>query len=294
MEELAKSKSKDAMTLATETMAKTARNQRLRRQGRSEESSDEDDKKPFNMVDSLGVYGLRDLNLTHMMKMKEVQKHAKDAKLKSHDQEPYFVGEDVLKFVPQWMSADTPKNTDDLSYPKWVAMWCSARLTQLAAQGHAELSTVKFATMLNEFLNLNKLAVERKHTAVAIQYDKHLWNQVQQESESGKKNVDVNELLTTIKANDVDNLIRGTKSLMEKPNLQASLGAGSSASGKWRGKGCDPLASSPGQGGKQRFGKGGGKAQDSYQNHTPASWSPGQGKNQKGKSGKGKKGKKSS
>ena len=74
--------------------------------------------------------------------------------------------------------------------------------------------------MLNDFLNVNRLAIERKHPAVAVQYDKHLWNTVQQESESGKKGVNVNELLTKVNANDVDNLIRNTKSLMDKPSLR--------------------------------------------------------------------------
>ena len=63
------------------------------------------------MVESLKVYGLQDVDLTHMMKMKEVKKHAKEAKIRSQDSEPYFVGEDVTKFVPQWMAAgkEVPK-----------------------------------------------------------------------------------------------------------------------------------------------------------------------------------------
>ena len=286
-------KKKDPMTMATESMAKEARNQRRRRQGRSDESSEANEKKPFKMVESLGVYGLQDVDLTHMMKMKEVKKHAKEAKDKSQESEPYFVGEDVLKFVPQWMSADkdTPKSSEELSYPKWVALWWSARLTQLAAQGFAELSTVKFTTMLNEFLNVNRLAIERKHPAVAVQYDKHLWNTVQQESESGKKGVNVNELLTKVNANDVDNLIRNTKSLMDKPSLQASLGPSSHSGSGWSGKGHPQATSNSWNGGKHGANKGGGKSHQANHQQPSTAWASDN--FPKGKSGKGgKKGKK--
>jgi hypothetical protein len=229
-----------------------------------------------------------------MMKIKEVKKHAKEAKLKSQEDEPYFVGEDVLKFLPQWMTGDKdiPKTPDDLSYPKWVALWWSARLTQLAAQGFAGQSTVKFTTMLNEFLNVNRLAVERKHPAVAVHYDKHLWSTVQQQVESGKKGVDVKGLLSNVTANDVDNLIRNTKSLMDKPTLQAGLGlnihAGSTSSGKWQ----PPSGGKGWLGGKKGAGKGGKKSHENYQQQAFSSWSPGSSYHPKGKSGKGGKGKK--
>ena len=290
------SKRKDPLTMATESMAKEARNQRRRRQGRSEESSEDDEKKPFSLVDSLKVYGLQDVNLIHMMKIKEVKKHAKESRLKCQDDEPYFVGEDILKFTPQWMTTDKdkPKTLEELSYPRWVALWWSTRLTQLAAQGHSSMSTVSFATMLNEFLNVNKLAIERKHPAVAMQYDRYLWSTTQQQSESGKKDVDINELLTTVKVNEVDNLIRTTKSLMDKPSLQASLtshvGMGHNSGANSRGR-MDTMHGSR-YGGKSKYGKGGGKVQDGYSpkyaNPAPSDSA----KDKKGKTGKGgKKGK---
>ena len=130
---------------------------------------------------------------------------AKKAMAKAQDHEPFVAGEDVLKFSPQWLSKTAPKYLDKagMSHAVWVASWWSRSLTQIASQGHSEVSTMAFQDLLNEFLNINQIAVE-KSESLAWNYDKHVWNEIQQKVERKDKTLDIKDTLGAVVQNDLD------------------------------------------------------------------------------------------
>jgi len=196
----------DPTAQAMRLMAKEQRAQRKKRQGGVASSSeDEDDKTAFDCTASLKKYGLDRIKPTHMMKNKEVKEMAKKATAKAQDQEPFIAGDDVLKFAPQWLLKTAPKYLDKpgMSHAVWVASWWSRSLTQIASQGHAETSTMAFQDLLNEFLNINQIAVE-KTEPLAWYYDKHVWNDIQQKAERKDTTINIKDALGTVVQNDLD------------------------------------------------------------------------------------------
>ena len=199
-------KKEDPTAQAMRLMAKEQRAQRKKRSGGLASSSeDEDDKMAFDCTASLKKYGLERINANHMMRNKEIKAMAKKAMAKAQDHEPFVAGEDVLKFAPQWLSKTAPKYLDKagMSHAVWVASWWSRSLTQIASQGHSEVSTMAFQDLLNEFLNINQIAVE-KSESLAWNYDKHVWNEIQQKVERKDKTLDIKDTLGAVVQNDLD------------------------------------------------------------------------------------------
>ena len=205
----------DITAQAMRMVVKEQRAQRRKRQGKQAPSSDdEDDKSGFDCTASLKKYGLERIKPIHMMKNKDVKEYAKKAAAKAQDNEEFLVGDDVLKFPPQWLAKDNPRALDKngMSHAVWVANWWSRSLTQIAAQGHAENSFVSVQDLLNEFLNINRLAVEGKSEGLAWAYDKYIWNDIQQRTERKEENVNLQEIMTTVVKNDVDMVSQGLRS----------------------------------------------------------------------------------
>ena len=53
---------------------------------------------------------------------------------------------------------------------------------------------------------MNRLAVEKKSERLAWEYDKHIWNEIEQKLEWKEEGVDVRELMTKVIQNDVDSV----------------------------------------------------------------------------------------
>ena len=201
-------KNNDPMMQATKAWAKEARAQRNKREGRDVESSEDEGSQPFRLNDCLAKYNLEGITSEHMLKAKDVKQIAKDAKRKKEDRIAFFPDEDVLKFTPQWMSEQgyPPKSLDGktMDHARWVACWWSRALSMLASQAYTENKAAKFQDLLQEFLNINKLAAEYASSPkVAWKYDRHIWKTLKQKAERGGKNIPVTEALTTIDTNEI-------------------------------------------------------------------------------------------
>ena len=138
------------------------------------------------------------------MRNRDLKDFAKKAVDKAEVNEPFITGDNVFKFGPQWLT-NNPKSLDKpgITHAKWVANWWSRSLTQIVSQGHAQVSTIAFQDLLNEFLNINQIAVE-KSEALAWAYDQHVWNNIQQKAERKDESLDLQEALSTVVQNDVD------------------------------------------------------------------------------------------
>ena len=148
-----KEKKGDPTAVAMRQLVKEQKAQRKHRKGMCASSSeDEDGKVPFNCTDSLKKYGLDRINSVHMMKNQDLKTFAKVAAAKVKDGEQFVVGDDVLKFTPQWLGSSNPKSLEkgNMTHAIWVASWWSRALTQITAQGHAELQVISFQDMLTE------------------------------------------------------------------------------------------------------------------------------------------------
>ena len=86
----------------------------------------------------------------------------------------------VADYKPNWFndhkgSKDVTEVGDLKTHAHWCAAWWARGLSQLAAQGHAEKQTLSMADLVTQFLNINKIAIERS-TKVAWTYDKDQWH----------------------------------------------------------------------------------------------------------------------
>merc|ERR1711966_572562 len=106
-------KKEDPTAKAMNLMVREQKAQRKKRHGEDVSSSeDEGDGKKFNCVASLKKHGLDRIKASHMMKNKDLKEHAKKAAARVADGESYIVGDEVLKFPPQWISKFNPRSLD--------------------------------------------------------------------------------------------------------------------------------------------------------------------------------------
>ena len=170
-------KSKDPLTMAANSWAREAKNERKRKEGRDVDSSD-DEAKPFILVDCLKKYGLHQIPSSHMQDTKLMKNQAKDAKNKAQSNLVWFPDPDILKQIPMWMRQDPPPKkiagleNSASGHAKWVAAWWSTRLSQLAVQAYHETGTVSFQDVLTEFLHVNQMVAQNIEPKVGWEYDR--------------------------------------------------------------------------------------------------------------------------
>jgi len=254
------SKANDQNNVLAKAMEKLAKEQRATRQkskGKDASSSDGEDG-CFDCYKSLNKYGLGAIPSTHMQRTKLMEEAAKKAKNAAEKKKKDFlVPGSALEYNPQWMGPKGPKSFSwqEMSHAHWVAAWWSRAFCQLAAQGHAEVEAISFASMLTQFLNANKIAIEG-NPKTAWEYDHQVWRDTSEKASRKDPELNVKQAFTVTNENK----------LIEVKSQVASKGQGKI----WKGMPRDSAASS--SGGQD----GGAKTSKGY--------------NGKGKKGKGKKG----
>ena len=276
-----KKKEEDPLADATKGWAKEARAQRRKRKGMDNESSDEEDSKPFNLDGCLQKYCLAGIQPDHMMKAKEIKRMAKEAAKKKKDGVVWFPDEDILQFPPHWLPPyQVPKYLDGkgMSHAKWVACYWSKAFAILASQAFSETPTVLFQELMQQFLNINKIVAEDdgQNGLTGWKYDRYVWKTLKQRADRGETSFDVKEYLTKVDHNELKAIRGGSeKNYVASAPAHADWYHGGGKAGKGRGKAkgekgyrsgrSDGSAAPPwaesSKGGKDKKGaKGGGKS----------------------------------
>lgn len=198
---------KDPMAVVVEALAKEQKASRRKRKGQQDESSSEVDEaegNDFDMCGSMKKYGLAQIPNIHTQKTKRIEEAAKRAKKVYRKKKRFLAAGPLQEYAPQWMGDKQPKGfrSDGMTHAHWVAAWWSRTLTQLAAQGSAEVETLSFETLLTEFLNANKVAIE-KGTKAAWELDRHIWDTVAEKASRKDLSLDVVKEFSTVDENEL-------------------------------------------------------------------------------------------
>ena len=260
-----RTKQDDALAHAMSKLAKEQKAARKKRKGDGDESSSEpeDDGKGFDYSSSMKQYGLANIPSIHTQKTKRIEDNAKKYKKASGKQRLHLAPGGVMEYAPQWMGDKPPKSlrAEQMTHAHFVAGWWSRAFTQVAAQGAAESETLSFESLLVEFLNVNKVAVEQG-TKVAWEYDRALWDKTVERASRRDSALDVTKEFTVVDENQLT-------------AVQKKVQSWSATAGP---KGGNPTSNGKGSGGVfPAKGKEGGKG-DGFLFGKSGSWKQGGGK----------------
>ena len=136
------------------------------------ESSDNDD---FDASKCLEVYGLSGIPHRHGLPHRELKALVKAAKRALKHKRKFIIAGSFIKHCPQWMSAKhRPTKFQDVTHAQWTANWWARALSQLTVQAATGKETVSVQTLVTQFLDANRLAIEDSGKT-AFHYDNVLW-----------------------------------------------------------------------------------------------------------------------
>ena len=170
------------------------------------DTDSEDEKRShFNANAMLEVYGLEAVPHEHMPRSNYLEKVAKKAKSTCAAKKDFMAPGGVVDYWPQWMG-DPPKATDQCpTHAHWCAAWWSRALTQLTAQAAAEQESVSFGTLLTEFLNLNKVAIQQ-NGRTAWQYDQEKWSHIHERAQRYDPTLDIPAVMKELSHGEVNRI----------------------------------------------------------------------------------------
>ena len=133
------------------------------------------------------------------------------------------------------MNARFPRNSNanEMTHAHWVAAWWSRAISQIAAQAACEKETVSVETLLVQFLNANKIAIDCG-TKTAWAFDKHVWDTVGEKANRKEPNIDVRKEFTVV---DENTLSAVQKMVQHVPNHAGGKGGKSQNKGQKDGNG---------------------------------------------------------
>jgi hypothetical protein len=174
-----------------------------RKRNTTDSDSEDESKRAYKCSQSLVKYTLDKMSHTHMTPSTKMQESAKRACQGFKTRGNYLVPGPVTDYCPQWMHSRTavqplPKDVPSLpTHAHWVAAWWGRAMTQLSCQGEAKLETVSLRELVQQFLNMNQLAVEANNR-VAWAYDQQLWDNLVDRIRRHETDLDVSKEFTQV------------------------------------------------------------------------------------------------
>ena len=221
----------DAMAQAIQNLAKVTQKVNKGRKRGKDESDSEDDvftESTFAQKQSLEWYGLDDIPAEHLPALSAMKKAARraEASFKRHKQ--FLLPGTVADYKPTWFddqegNKDVKDAMDMKTHAHWVSAWWARALTQLACQGHAAQQTLSVADLVTQFLNANRIAIE-KSSRVGWSYDKELWQSLGDRVRRCEK-VQVNTKILEVD----ENKLKAIMSRMESAKQEAAKSAAKEA-----------------------------------------------------------------
>ena len=120
-----------------------------------------------------------------------------------------------------------PKDVPSLpTRAHWVAAWSGRAITQLSCQGEAKLETLSLRELLQQFLNMNQLAVEANNR-VAWTYDQQLLDNLVDRIRRHEPGLDVAKEFTTVTHDTQRNIADQMTSARQSTKTPPSQGSSS-------------------------------------------------------------------
>ena len=238
------------------TECEKARKQRKR--GKSSDSEAELENK-YDCTASLKRYGITNVPNTHVAKERGMEKWSKKAVTSFATRKSFLIHEPVTSFQPIWMEdKDRAKDQSQIpTHAHWVASWWARALTQISAQGTCDKETVTVSDLLVQFLNANKVAIQ-KTTRAGWEYDRHHWADLSDRLRRREPDMDVAKLFRTVDNNEVQDAVdRVSEQAQSKVKAQPTTTTPSTPAGKGTKGGKDHFGGRGGKGQGDRFGSGG-------------------------------------
>ena len=143
--------------------------------GRISSASDTSDVNDFDATACLTRYGFPSLSHSHCpaySDLKALVKAARHAKKKGR---AFVVHGSLHKFAPQWMPQKfRPRSISEMTHAQWTACWWARAFSQLSAQAATSSEAVSVDTLVSQFLDANRVALEDTGK-VAMEYDAQVW-----------------------------------------------------------------------------------------------------------------------
>ena len=174
-----------------------------RKRATTDSESEDEGKKQYQCSQTLVQYTMEGLNHIHMTPATKMQEAAKRACQGFKSRGNYLVPGPITDYCPQWMHSRTavqaiPKDVSTIpTHAHWVAAWWGRALTQLSCQGEAKLESVSLRELLQQFLNMNQMAVE-VNNKVAWTYDQQLWDNLVDRIRRHEPGLDVAKEFTSV------------------------------------------------------------------------------------------------
>ena len=172
---------------------------------RQETSSDDDEgtNPKYEHCKAMATYHLANIPQGHTMKVEKMEPLARRAKSGQKKRGLYIIPGDTTEFMPQWMKGPLPKKIEDIpTHAHWVAGWWGKALAQIASQGHVGWQSLSIEQLLTQFLNANRLCIE-KSQKVGWHAENENWLSAVEATRRVDKTFDINEHFLKFREEDV-------------------------------------------------------------------------------------------